>query len=171
MRAHTAPKLSPADRPGRSLSVGCRGKRALGANDLTRQRHAVAAFGSGPSRWMQLEAQRRISRVFIAVRSPLGVLFPIFGRTVSESLAPQAVEPPVTVGVGKFRTFRCRYCRSKTGVFSPGPAEQKAEPGLVLRSSGLLAFRIESTPAGLPNRSGVGSDYGDLHFECGDGPA
>jgi len=52
---------------------------------LTRQRHAVAAFGSGPSRWMQVEAQRRISGVFIAVRSPLGVLLRIFGRKVSES--------------------------------------------------------------------------------------
>src|SRR5208283_944584 len=91
---------------GRRLRAVATGSRALGSRPidrapvyrwsvgvsehwvptfLTRQRHAVAAFGSGPSRWMQVEAQRRISGVFIAVRSPLGVLLRIFGRKVSES--------------------------------------------------------------------------------------
>jgi len=36
------------------------------------RRSAVAAIGSGPSIWMQLEAQRRISRPFLALHEPLG---------------------------------------------------------------------------------------------------
>jgi hypothetical protein len=39
---------------------------------LARQRYAVAAFGSGLSIWMQLEAQRPVSRVFLALHSPIG---------------------------------------------------------------------------------------------------
>ncbi len=64
-----------------------------------------------------MEAQRRISGVFIAVRSPLGVLLRIFGRKVSESLAPRAVEPPVTVGVEQSPHLQVQILPFETGVF------------------------------------------------------
>jgi len=56
------PVLFRRDRfDGRVLCTSCFSRRS-----------AVAAIGSGPSSWMQLEAQRRISRPFLALHEPLG---------------------------------------------------------------------------------------------------
>lgn len=69
LRAIRYINCQPSVSAGGTGQMASPGERALAANGQTRQLGTVAAFGSSPSTWMRLEAQRRSSRAFCSISS------------------------------------------------------------------------------------------------------